>query len=414
MKNGYLSQFFVGVAYKQLSAVESDILASHQHEFDGVANLKKLLGRPTERTRYPAKFLYLTDYEDDPIVEEGFLTWYDSRQRGREAGNTNRSEYRLYFPSNQASSLANPGDDLIIAKLEDDSLLAIIAERDTTIAGQLKWLFGFSDSDIPRFSIREELETEQDRIGFTTRLVLESIGIEVEETNETLLDDMLRRFGGLFPSTCVFSEYTRTTLPDYHPTKENCDEILMAWVEREEILFRTFEKHLVGDRLKQGFTGDVEGFLKYSLSVQNRRKSRAGYSLENHLKALLDKLAIGYSHTPITENRAKPDFLFPSIKHYHDKSFPELYLTMLGVKTTCKDRWRQVLTEADRIERKHLLTLEPAISPNQTNEMISKNLQLVLPRPLHYTYTDQQRNWLIDLGDFIALVASNQEKLHSL
>jgi hypothetical protein len=30
---------------------------------------------------------------------------------------------------------------------------------------------------------------------------------------------------------------------------------------------------------------------------------------------------------------------------------------MLGVKTTCSDRWRQVLAEADRIQLKHLLTL---------------------------------------------------------
>jgi hypothetical protein len=28
---------------------------------------------------------------------------------------------------------------------------------------------------------------------------------------------------------------------------------------------------------------------------------------------------------------------------------------MPGVKSTCKDRWRQVLAEADRIDHKHLL-----------------------------------------------------------
>lgn len=35
---------------------------------------------------------------------------------------------------------------------------------------------------------------------------------------------------------------------------------------------------------------------------------------------------------------------------------------MLGAKTTIKERWRQVLEEANRIERKHLITLEPAVS----------------------------------------------------
>ena len=42
---------------------------------------------------------------------------------------------------------------------------------------------------------------------------------------------------------------------------------------------------------------------------------------------------------------------------------------MLAAKTSCKDRWRQVLAEADRIRTKHLLTLEPAISKIQTAEM---------------------------------------------
>jgi hypothetical protein len=33
---------------------------------------------------------------------------------------------------------------------------------------------------------------------------------------------------------------------------------------------------------------------------------------------------------------------------------------MLGSKSTLKDRWRQVLDEADRITHKHLLTLSRA------------------------------------------------------
>ncbi len=52
---------------------------------------------------------------------------------------------------------------------------------------------------------------------------------------------------------------------------------------------------------------------------------------------------------------------------------------MLGVKSTCKDRWRQVLSEAARIPDKCLLTVEPGISENQTNEMQANRLQLVLP-----------------------------------
>jgi len=77
---------------------------------------------------------------------------------------------------------------------------------------------------------------------------------------------------------------------------------------------------------------------------------------------------------------------------------------MLAVKTSCKDRWRQVLAEADRISPKHLLTLEPAISEAQTNEMQASRLQLVLPSPLHETYRAPQREWLMDVAGFLALI----------
>ena len=82
---------------------------------------------------------------------------------------------------------------------------------------------------------------------------------------------------------------------------------------------------------------------------------------------------------------------------------------MLGVKLTCKDRWRQVLSEAARVPDKHLLTLEPGISENQTNEMRANRLQLVLPDELHRTYTDAQQTWLMDIHEFIGQIRKQQK-----
>ena len=42
MKQGYLSEYFSGVAIKSLSAVEADLLRSNQHEFNGVESLKRV------------------------------------------------------------------------------------------------------------------------------------------------------------------------------------------------------------------------------------------------------------------------------------------------------------------------------------------------------------------------------------
>lgn len=82
---------------------------------------------------------------------------------------------------------------------------------------------------------------------------------------------------------------------------------------------------------------------------------------------------------------------------------------MLGAKTTCKDRWRQVLSEAKRIESKHLVTLEAAISGVQLEEMQSNKLQLVIPASIHVTYTPEQRATLMALDGFIRHVREVQQ-----
>jgi hypothetical protein len=114
----------------------------------------------------------------------------------------------------------------------------------------------------------------------------------------------------------------------------------------------------------------------------------------------------------MTGNWAKPDFVFPGISHYHDPDFPSTRLTMLGVKSTCKDRWRQVLSEARRVDNKHLFTLEPGISENQTTEMTENKLTLVLPKSLHESYKPAQKARLMELCDFIRLARSRQCRRH--
>lgn len=179
-------------------------------------------------------------------------------------------------------------------------------------------------------------------------------------------------------------------------------------MEHEEALFRHLERENVSDRLRAGFMeadrADVDGFLSFSLSVQNRRKSRAGLAFGHHVEAILQAHHVSYTREATTEKRNAADFLFPGEDEYADSRYPADKLVMLAVKTSCKDRWRQVLSEADRILTKHLLTLEPAISKIQTAEMQGQGLQLVLPASLHSTYQAEQRAWLVGVGDFLAVV----------
>ena len=407
MKNGYLSQYFDGVAVKRLSAVEADAIHSNQHEFNGVKSLRDILGEPSGKNPFPAIFLYLSDQDWEPVIGEGFLTWYDARQRARETRGVKRYEYRLYFSDNQASQCAAKGDLLVIAKRVNGELLAIIAEKETTIERQLLWLFGFSELEHPGFSVKSELETEQDRIGFAARVILEQIGVEPEDEAPNYLDEMLVRFGGGFPKTAEFSAYARSTIPDVSSI-DDPDTALVVWMEREEILFRTLEKHLVGDKLSGLISAGVDDIFKLMQSAQQRRRARAGSALENHLEQIFTEHGVTYTRTGVTENRLKPDFIFPGIGYYHDADFPQTRLTMLASKSTCKDRWRQILNEATRIPHKHLLTLEPSISESQTAEMQRERVQLVLPRSLHPSYTEAQRAWLMDVGAFLALVQHRQ------
>ncbi|OMG56912.1 restriction endonuclease [Azonexus hydrophilus] len=402
MKSGYLSEFFSGVALKTLSAVEADLVRSHQHEFNGVDGLKKLFGQAVGKQKFDAKFIYLTDHDDEPVISEGFLTWYDARE-----AHPTRSEHRLYFPTTEVSNCAAEGDLLLIGRRQDGSVLVVVAEAESTVANQVRWLFGFSDLVHPGFSVKAETESDQVKLEFASRLILDEIGVAQEEEAPNFLDIMLDRFGKRFPSTRIFSDFARSTIDDLDP-RDDPDAVLLAWMDREEVLFRTLERHIVGDRLVEGFAHDVDGFLAFSLSVQNRRKSRVGSAFENHLEEVFLKLGVRYDRTKVTENKSKPDFIFPSIDEYRNPAFPPERLTMLGVKSTCKDRWRQVLVEADRVEEKHLLTMEPSISTAQTDEMRDKKLSLVLPTALHSSYTPAQRGWLMNLTEFIGLVKGRQ------
>lgn len=410
MREGYLSQYFDGVAAKRLSAVEADVLRSNQHEFNGADGFKAFLGEPDGKVRYTARFLYLNDHDEEPVVDEGFLTWYDARQRARLERNVMRWEYRLYFPANQVSSVAAEGDLLVIAKCRDDTLLAIVAQHGSTIEQQLTWLFGFNDLSHPGFAIKSELESDRDQVGYAARVVLEQIGLQTEERALDYLEEMLGQFGGAFPKSVTFSEYARKTLTGL-TARDDPDAAILAWMDREEVLFRTFERHLLTERLGslQGDAGiDPEAFMALALSFQQRRKSRAGSALENHLEQVFFEHGIQYTRAGVTEKNLKPDFIFPGIDAYHAREFPDASLTMLASKTTCKDRWRQILNEAARIPEKHLLTLEPSISENQTEEMRAERVQLVVPRALHCTYSKAQQAWVWGVSDFIGLARDRQ------
>lgn len=403
MRRGMLSDLFTGVVAKRLTLVETITEKSNQHEFQGTRPLRRLLG-DEDRRGIPARFIWISG-EQEALSEDGFMSWSNVRK-----GKPRAAEYHLYYSGNAVTELMQPGDMLFLALQRDGSLLVIVTPEGT-LQNQLVWLFGLEEQPEFGFTFQEIDEAHNAELDFAARYILDELGIEPEEPEADRLDGLIERFGLVFPTTRVFSDLARTSLPEVSAA-DDPDRALIEWMDREEQLFRRLERRVVADRIGGGFHApggaDVDGFLSFSLSVQNRRKSRAGQALENHLEAVFEAQGIRYVRGAETENRNKPDFLFPGQEEYRDATFPVERLTMLGAKSTLKDRWRQVLSEAIRIEEKHLLTLEPGISENQTDEMQIKRLQLVVPRRLHGTYRLTQQAWLMDVAGFLSVVGARQ------
>ncbi len=390
---------FERVAVKVLTSVETDPGKSHQHELNGVNEFRELLG-PEKRERVPCDFHYLTDDPSADLDDFGVVSWYDSRE-----AHPSRSEYRLYYSANTIMDRAREEDILVLAD-RGSTIEIFVARAGSSTEQQLKWLLGIK-GPVPKSDVHPTsgLLRRSELVG---RLpLLDRLGIVSSSSGAIDVESLIERFPEGLPTTAEFAEYARGLHePDLG---DDPDAALLTWTKTEEEAFRAIERCEISERLEAGFYGadgiDIDEFLSYSLSVQNRRKARAGLSLEHHVRALLDYRGTQYAYEAVTEGNSKPDFLFPSAEAYHDQTFPIDDLSMLAVKTTCKDRWRQVLAEAERIPDKHLLTLEPAISVAQTDEMERHALQLVVPRLIHDSYGPSQATWLMTVTDFLELVS---------
>lgn len=415
MFNDTISDYFEGVAAKYLRAVDANPNSSNQHEIGGLpsAGFLKHLGRPLghQKIRFKARQIYISDESEAPEVSDGRVTWYDVRSYDPKR----EPEYRLYYYPNSVTELISEGDFFLIAKMRDGSLLMIFTPAGGTIESQLRLLFSL-ENVAERVKAGHVRDSE---ILLPLRLMLEDLGLALENPqseDQDWLERILKEFGGAgFPTTSVFSEYARNSFLNNVDDIRDPDRALVGWMDHEEKLFRIYEKYLVQERLSKGFGlygENVDEFISFSLSVHNRRKSRVGHAFEGHLDFIFKKRGLrfeqGRGKGRTTENNSKPDFIFPDFKSYKDLKYPEESLIMLGAKTTCKDRWRQVLSEADRIPFKHLITLEAAISESQTTEMISQRLQLVVPLSIQETYSISQRSRIIGLAEFIEIVEVSQ------
>ena len=311
-------------------------------------------------------------------------------------GQGTRNEYRITrfgrgFPFLQDD---NVGDLLVIAKFTEEDYKGYVLS---------------SDEDIDGFFATFNLSPDE------TNQLIDVAGIVKPDVKiALLLEEFVSKFDS-FPETrkmalgareCYNKAYSISD--SYMTTKP--DELLLNWVDTEYRLFRFMEEKVYSDVISKPF-GSVDAFVQAANEVLNRRKSRAGKSLEHHLADIFTKNKLVFEEQAVTEDNKKPDFLFPNGECYHNLEFPAEDLIVLGAKTTCKDRWRQVLTEADRVDVKYLFTLQQGISKNQLKEMHDSNLTLVVPKKYISSFPQEYQSDISDLSGFISMVKEKQESL---
>lgn len=397
-----LRDVFSNVAYKKLIAVDLPHGSSHQHELDGVRALRNFFNTSVKIDGAIQWFFFKDD--EEPVRFDGTFTFYDSRER-----NPNRSaEWRMYY-SGEILENAEPEDVVVLARKDDLSqpIFGLVFKNGSSWLRTAKVLFEI-DNFGNSFQFLDENELNNE-IEYSKQQLLDSLGIEyqipISQTFEQIAIDELNRNDQHIPSTYRLAQLS-WELSDLSSARI-VDDILLIWLQNESELFFAMERIVVQPRIDRGFS-TVEDFIQYSLQVQNRRKSRRGTSLQNHLERLFRENHLLFSAQAHTEGRNQPDFIFPGEREYHNPEFDSSLLVMLGAKSSCKERWAQVLNEADKIPNKHLCTLEQQLSETQTNQMRSRGLTLVVPEPYHNTFSETQRSEIWTLNHFVEFIHSKQ------
>lgn len=215
-----------------------------------------------------------------------------------------------------------------------------------------------------------------------------------------------------FPDTVQMAEFARKCVCNAYGYGQDdiaaqADMMIQKWVDAEYKLFANIEEKIYKPIFSNPFSC-CQDLISFANTILNRRKSRAGKSLEHHLASIFTAARIKFEEQVVTEGHKRPDFIFPDGIAYHDFEFPADKLTFLGAKTTCKDRWRQVLNEADRIDNKHLFTLQQGISKSQLAEMETEHLTLVVPKSNISLFHPLYRHNIMSLNEFITMVRERQ------
>jgi hypothetical protein len=393
MKWGVLRDQFKGVAWKRLTPHEVDPEVSNGHEFQGVGQLRELLGTESKR-EIPAKYILLGDDPEDTITVASTISWYDSR-----ANQPHRSpEWRLYYPNaaGEIQARMQAGDLMVICVGTADDIAVLLARAGSSSEAQLRVLFGVTEDGSSSVEVKSFAGDQS--LDFVSAMILEELALgkaalqRDSEADEiaAIATRLTTKYPDALPTSAEVSALVSVGVKNVDVLADP-DHALLRWVEAEAAAFRAWEDARIARRLAGGFVdsageADVEGFRTFTMTLRQSRVSRAGSALQNHVARVLDAFGVKYEAQARTEKGERPDFLFPGSVEYADPTFPATQLRVLAVKFTLKERWRQILNEAVRVPEKHVLTMDGAITKSTLEGMRDSNLRVCMPQSLRESY----------------------------
>ncbi len=360
---------------KFISANDCGLTGSHQAGFYLPSAAWRLYAPFAPKKGKLQKSRVRISWQGGERTSDSVITWY---------GQKTRSEYRLTCFGKAFPYLTDDtvGDLLVLIPKNLHNFLAYVI-------------------DLP-----EDIEDVQAALGVEaigTWAVYDGSQVPPPLSEDDCIDQQFRKFAEAvtqFPAGSVFSERARDALlhciEDF--ASKAADDRLMELMKAEYRLFRLVERQICMPEVCRLFK-DIDDFLKSASAIMNRRKSRAGRSLENHVEYLLRDAKIPFDVRPAISGQ--PDIVIPGKAEYDDPKFPSDRLFSVGVKTTFKDRWPQVTKEAPRVSVKHLLTIQEGVSASQLVEMHKHKVALVVPKKLHGRYPVVKGVRLLDIDGFI-------------
>lgn len=373
-------------AVKRLSRVEvaaratKDRIAervprSNQHEFNA-GTLRTSLGLGHDRIESTLSLIIYGADGQEPLMEEVEYTLYNARE-----GRPRAAEYRLYYKTNLVGEAAQEGDLFALFRPERRSthLVGVIVRAGTTFEDELlKALAVSPEQALTRFVFRSDASVEPRGVEVIGQLSLLEEAAPVA-TEHPLLTDAL--VAGKVPEARKIMEAAHLTVMQQHLS--DADDLLFQSLDEETKLYFAIEAAVKGKELHRMVERggvSLSKIMRFSLSILQSRKSRRGQSLQYHFARLLEARDIPFTPQCGTERGETPDFVIPGKQHYSNAAFPPDLLRMVACKTTVRERWGQVLKEAERIPEKYLLTVDREMTPDVIEKMHASCLLVFVPR----------------------------------